>query len=49
MMSYDGIEEQLLDLNRDSYETTHFTNDPGYKEKLEYLRNSFEKEWFPGH
>ena len=49
MMSYTGIEEQLPDLNGDSYETTHFTNDPGYKEKLEYLRNSFEKKWFQGH
>ena len=44
-----GIEEQLLDLNRDPYETTHFTNDPKYALKLTRLRRSFETEWFPGH
>lgn len=44
-----GIEEQLLDLNQDPLETTHFTNDPAYREKLEDLRNIFQTEWFPGY
>ena len=44
-----GIEEQLLDLNQDPYETTHFTNDPKYKEKLAEMRKVFESEWFPGY
>jgi len=44
-----GIEEQLLDLNSDPYETTHFTDDPKYASKLARLRKSFETEWFPGH
>ena len=43
-----GIEEQLLDLNRDPYETTHFTDNPKYTSKLAKLRKSFETEWFPG-
>lgn len=44
-----GIEEQLLDLNQDPYEKTHFTNDPKYKNKMAELRKIFEKEWFPGY
>lgn len=44
-----GIEEQLLDLNQDPYETTHFTNDPKYKNKLAEMRNIFKSEWFPGY
>lgn len=44
-----GIEEQLLDLNRDPCETTYFTKDPKYKEKLTFLREVFEKEWFMGY
>ena len=44
-----GIEEQLLDLNSDPYEATHFTDDPKYASQLAKLRKSFEKEWFPGH
>jgi len=44
-----GIEEQLLDLNSDPYETTHFTDEPKYASKLAKLRKSFAKEWFPGH
>ena len=44
-----GIEEQLLDLNSDPYETTHFTDDPEYVSKLAKLRKSFETKWFPGH
>jgi choline-sulfatase len=45
----EGIEEQLLDLNRDPYETTHFTDDPRYASKLAELRKSFDSEWFPGY
>jgi len=50
-ISYDavGIEEQLLNLHIDPYETTHFTDDPEYAGRLAELRNTFEKEWFPGH
>ena len=44
-----GGKEQLLDLIRDPYETTHFTNDPEYEEKLVDLRKAFETEWFPGY
>ena len=44
-----GIEEQLLDLNRDPYEKTQFANDPGYQEILGNLRKAFEMEWFPGY
>ncbi len=43
-----GIEEQLLDLKEDPYETKHFTADPGYRDGLETLRQSFDTEWFPG-
>ena len=42
-----GIEEQLLNLNEDPYETTHFTNDKAYSEVLSGLRESFEELWFP--
>jgi choline-sulfatase len=42
-----GIEEQLLNLNEDPHETTHFTNDPRYASKLAELKKSFETEWFP--
>jgi choline-sulfatase len=45
----EGIEEQLLDLNRDPHEMTHFTDDPKYASILAELRKSFEKEWFPGY
>jgi choline-sulfatase len=41
-----GMEEQLLNLNHDPYETTHFTNDTTYTEKLNLLRNAFDTEWF---
>lgn len=44
-----GIEEQFIDLNRDPYETTHFTNDPKYLGKLVELRKAFVTEWFPGY
>ena len=46
---YQGKEEQLLDLDKDPYETTHFTDDPKYVSKLAELRKSFESEWFPGY
>ncbi|MCP4311736.1 MAG: sulfatase-like hydrolase/transferase, partial [Bacteroidetes bacterium] len=45
----EGEEEQLLNLNKDPYETTHFTADPAYAEKLEYLRDEFDQLWFPGY
>jgi len=44
-----GIEEQLLDLNKDPYETTHFTNEQEYRVRLDALRKAFETEWFPGY
>ena len=43
-----GIEENLLDLNRDPFEMTHFTNDPEYAGKLDELKSIFEQVWFPG-
>jgi choline-sulfatase len=42
-----GTEEQILDLNRDPYETTHFTDSIGYSDKLRELREVYETEWFP--
>jgi choline-sulfatase len=42
-----GIEEQLLDLNKDPYETTHFTDSVGYSDQLRELREVYETEWFP--
>ncbi len=39
-------EEQLLNLNEDPYEMTHFTNDPAYSAKLRALRQVFDTEWF---
>jgi len=44
-----GIEEQLIDLNSDPYEMTHFTDDPQYASRLAKLRKSFETDWFPGY
>jgi len=43
----EGIEENLIDLKADPYETTHFTDDPKYASKLAKLRKSFETKWFP--
>ena len=43
-----GIEEQLLDLKVDPYETMHFTDWTEYSDKLSDLRNHF-KTWFPGN
>ena len=47
-MKYDvaGIEEQLLDLKSDPYETTHFTNHPEYLKVLADLKKYYA-EWFP--
>ena len=42
-----GMEEQLLYLKADPYETTHFTNNPKYVDKLNDLRSVYESEWFP--
>ena len=42
-----GIEENLLDLNKDPFETKHFTNDPTHAERLDILRKVFDEEWFP--
>jgi choline-sulfatase len=42
-----GNEERLHDLNQDPYETTHFTSDPDYAEKLEQLRKELTVKWFP--
>ena len=44
----EGIEEQLLDLNKDPYETRHFTYQPEYNKKLNEMRTEFDREWFPG-
>lgn len=41
------IEEQLMDLNKDPFEKTHFTNDESYSERLSYLRKKFDQLWFP--
>ncbi|MEN8201169.1 MAG: sulfatase-like hydrolase/transferase [Bacteroidota bacterium] len=43
----EGMEEQLLDLTKDPYETRHFTPLHEYKDKLEELRKAFDEEWFP--
>lgn len=42
-----GIEEQLLNLQKDPHETTHFTDDPAYADKFTELKEAFETEWFP--
>jgi choline-sulfatase len=41
-----GTEERLMDLNKDPYETTHFTNDESHAKILSELRKSFDEEWF---
>jgi len=47
-MKYDiaGIEERLLDLKSDPFETTHFTNRQEYSDILTALRSQYA-EWFP--
>ena len=42
----EGIEEQLLDLNKDPFETKHFTEKPEYAARLDALRKSYDSEWF---
>ncbi|PWH84467.1 sulfatase [Algibacter marinivivus] len=42
----DEIEEQLLNLKEDPFETTHFTNDVEFKDDLERLRKIYNTEWF---
>lgn len=42
-----GIEERLMDLNKDPFEKTHFTNEKSHSKVLSKLRKSFEEEWFP--
>ncbi|PQJ30744.1 sulfatase [Nonlabens arenilitoris] len=42
----DGIEEQLLNLDLDPFETTHFTDDLRFKSDLERLRKIYQTEWF---
>lgn len=42
-----GTEERLMDLNKDPFETTHYTNDESYAEILNELQKSFDEEWFP--
>lgn len=42
-----GKEERLMDLNKDPYETTHFTNKESYSDILSGLQKSFDEEWFP--
>ena len=42
-----GSEEYLMDLNKDPYEKTHFTNEKAYSDVLAKLRKSFDEEWFP--
>ncbi|GAB5552758.1 MAG: hypothetical protein Sapg2KO_23490 [Saprospiraceae bacterium] len=41
-----GLEEQLLNLKEDPFETTHFTNDPKYQQQLKNLRLLYQQEWF---
>ena len=42
-----GIEERLIDLNKDPFEKTHFTNDQSYTKILFRLRKEFDEQWFP--
>lgn len=42
----DGVEEQLLNLTQDPFETTHFTNDEKFKSELERLKHIYKTEWF---
>jgi len=41
-----GFEEQLLDLNRDPYETRHYTHSKKHRSTLRKLRKAFKEEWF---
>jgi choline-sulfatase len=42
-----GVEEQLLDLASDPFETRHFTRNQEYSNKLDKMRKSYDEEWFP--
>jgi arylsulfatase A-like enzyme len=42
-----GTEERLMDLNKDPYETTHFTDADSHSQILSKLQKAFEEEWFP--
>lgn len=42
-----GNEERLMDLNKDPYEKTHFTNKESHQSVLAKLRKAFDEEWFP--
>ncbi len=42
-----GDEERLMDLNKDPYEKTHFTNKESHIKVLAKLRKAFDEEWFP--
>ena len=41
-----GIEEYLMDLNKDPYEMTHFTHLPEYAGKMDELKSIYDREWF---
>jgi arylsulfatase A-like enzyme len=41
------IEENLLDLNKDPFEMTHFTEDPDYADKLNELKSVFDQVGSP--
>lgn len=43
-----GIEERLLDLNKDPFEKTHFTFKESHSKQLTNLRKVYDEEWFPG-
>ncbi len=42
-----GIEERLMNLNKDPFEKKHFTNDKSYTKILFRLRKKFDEKWFP--
>lgn len=42
-----GFEERLMDLKKDPFEKTHFTNEPFFQDRLNDLRKIFEEIWFP--
>ena len=41
------VENQLLDLKADPYETRQYGNDPKYAKKMKELEKEFETVWFP--
>jgi len=44
-----GIEEQLLDLEKDPKETRQFAKEEEYQPKLNEMRKIFSETWFPGY